>query len=332
MAPLSPPREQVERFRIAVEALAGRPDRLGVAVSGGPDSLALLLLACAAFPERVEAATVDHGLRPESVVEALHVEDICARLDCPHTILNVTVAEGAKGLQAEAREARYEALGRWAAAQGIAYLATGHHADDQAETLLMRLQRGSGVAGLASIRPSRRSGELLIVRPLLAWTKAELVHLVSGSGVEAVEDPTNRDPRFDRTAVRDFLRRNPEFQPQRLARSASALREAEEALDWAAGELAEDRITSAADEWRVEPAGLPRELRRRLLARALMEVRAAHGIEPAWTGSEDVEGLLVALERGEAGTLAGVMARSGQCWHLRPAPPRRPTRSRAQES
>jgi tRNA(Ile)-lysidine synthase len=317
----------VSRFRKAVGALAGEPAQLGLAVSGGPDSLALLLLACAAYPGRVAAATVDHGLRRESVVEALHVEDICGRLDCPHTILEVRVSDSPAGLQAEARRVRYAALGRWAAARHIGCLATAHHADDQAETVLMRLQRGAGVGGLSGIRPLRREGDLLVLRPLLHWTKAELVHVIGEAGVEAVEDVSNNDPRFDRTRMRRFLREHPEFQPTRLVRAATAMREADEALEWAADELAEDRITSAGGEWRVDPAGLPRELKRRLLSRAIGLLREAQGLEPPWTGNEDVEGLLASLETGKADTLAGVMARAGACWLLRAAPPRRAVNS-----
>ena len=327
MAPLTPSPDQVERFRRACETLVDVPERIGLAVSGGPDSLALLLLAAAAFPERVHAATVDHRLRKESTIEALHVEDVCARLGCRHSILDVSVPDGPAGLQGEARRVRYAALADWAAAQRLCHVATAHHADDQAETLLMRLQRGSGLAGLSGVRPVRRMGDILILRPLLGWTKAELVHLVGTAGVEPIDDPSNADPRFDRTTAREFLRNNPRFQPQRLARAASALREADEALEWAAAELAEDRITAAGGELRLDPAGLPRELKRRLLARAIATLRETHGLEPEATVSQDVEGLLATLEQGGAGTMAGLMARGGQCWHLRLAPPRRPTRS-----
>jgi tRNA(Ile)-lysidine synthase len=174
----------------------------------------------------------------------------------------------------------------------------------------------------------RRQGSLLIVRPLLGWTKAELVHLVGNAGLVAVEDPSNHDPRFDRTETRRLLRELPSLKPERLARIAGALREADQALDWAADELAEDRITASVAEWRVDAQGLPRELKRRLLVRAMRALREAHGIEPRWTGGEDVEGLLTALERGESGTLAGVAARGGGCWLLRPAPPRRHTQAK----
>ena len=326
MALPPPPPDLVARFRRDLDALAPGVERLAVAVSGGPDSLALLLLAHAALPGRVEAATVDHRLRPESTIEALHVEDICARLGLPHTVLDVTVADGPAGLQAEARAARYLALARWAASRGLVHLATAHHADDQAETVLMRLKRGAGIGGLAGIRPARPEGALTLLRPLLGWTKAELVHLVAHAGIEPVDDPSNRDPRFDRAAIRRFLGEHPEFEPHRLTRTAAAAREADEALDWAAAQLAEDRINAQAGEWRLDPAGLPRELRRRLLARAVAAVREAHALAPPWTGNEDVEGLLTALEAGATATRAGVMGRGGPFWHLRLAPPRRPTR------
>jgi tRNA(Ile)-lysidine synthase len=327
MMPLDPPPDQIARFVRHVETLGFGGERLGLAVSGGPDSLALLLLANAAFAGRIEAATVDHGLRRESAIEALHVEDICERIGCPHTILNVTVEDEKRGVQAAARKARYAALSAWAAKKNISHLATAHHADDQAETVLMRLERGSGLAGLSGIRPVRADGSLLILRPLLGWTKAELVHLVSRAGVEAVEDPSNHDQRFDRAAMRKFLGHNPQFQPQRLARTAAAMREADEALAWTVDRLAEDRITSAGGEWRVEVADLPRELKRRLLIRTISEVREEAGLDPAELRGEEVEGLLYALEAGGTGSLAGAIARGGSVWLLRMAPPRRTTRS-----
>src|SRR5687767_15062838 len=144
MAIPPPSPQQVERFRDDLEALTGQgcAEPLGVAISGGPDSLALLLLAAAAFPGRVAAATVDHGLRAESADEAHHVASVCAELGCPHNILAIAVPDGARGIQAEARKARYGALRAWAEEAGIDQIATAHHADDQAETILMRLQRG----------------------------------------------------------------------------------------------------------------------------------------------------------------------------------------------
>lgn len=328
MHPVLPPPEQVARFRRDLQALGPEPERLALAVSGGPDSLALLLLAAAALPGRVKAATVDHGLRWESTLEALHVEDICGRIGCPHAILEVKVPDGPGGVQAEARAVRYGALAAWAGRENVRQLATAHHADDQAETILMRLQRGSGIAGLAGIRPVRREAAVTVLRPLLSWTKAELVHLVAAAGIEAVEDPSNSDQRFDRAAMRDFLRNNPRFEPQRLARSAAAAREAEDALCWSLEQIVGERLVEQRGEMRLDPSGLPREYRRRLLARAVAALRRQHGLEPPWTGGEDVETLLAALEAGGSGTLAGIMASGGATWRLKIAPARRSTRSR----
>ncbi|MGS1015449.1 tRNA lysidine(34) synthetase TilS [Allosphingosinicella humi] len=322
---LAPPAPLVARFRRDCEALAGKPPgRLGVAVSGGPDSLALLLLASAAYPGAVEAATVDHGLRAASADEALMVRDISAQLGCPHATLKVAVAPGGAGLQGEARYARYAALRDWCVERALPFLATAHHQDDQAETVLMRLQRGAGLSGLSAIRPVRAEGPgLTLIRPLLGWTRAELGAIVAEAGLVAAEDPSNRDTRFDRVAMRAFLAETPAFQPARLARSAAALREADDALDWMADRLAEAHIRAEDGAWRIDPAGLPRALRRRLLARAIAAIREANGLSPL---DCDIEGLLATLEEGGSGTRAGVMARGGSVWRLRLAPPRRPTR------
>jgi len=320
MEPLAPLAHQIVRFRRDYEALVGAPARLGVAVSGGPDSLALLLLAGAAWPGHVAAATVDHGLRPESAAEAEAVAALCKRLGCPHNILKVAVPTGGDGLQGEARRARYAALRGWAEGSGIAALATAHHRDDQAETILMRLQRGAGLAGLSAIRSLRAEGPALsIVRPLLGWTRLELAGIVAAAGLTPASDPSNGDPRFDRVAIRAFLAQNPQFEPARLARSAAALAEADAALDWAAAKAEILWCSETEDGWTIDPADLPRALRRRLLKRA---VAAISGREPG-----DVEGLLTALESGQTATLAGVIARPGACWRLSPAPPRREERT-----
>lgn len=325
MSTLAPPPELLARFRADLEALVDAPDRLGVAVSGGPDSLALLLLAAAAYPGRIAVATVDHGLRPESGWEALHVEDICARLGCPHTILTADVPGGPAGLQAEARTVRYHALRGWTDREQLALLATAHHQDDQAETLIMRLARGAGVGGLAGVRPIRRDGACTVIRPLLGWSKAELVHIVAATGIEPVDDPSNRDARFDRTLARRLLSENALLEPTRLARTAAAAREADEALDWAADQLLEDRLTTQGGEWRLDPSGLPPAFKRRLLLRVLAEVRAAHGLPATTARGPDQDRLLSALESNATATLAGVLARGGEVWRFRLAPPRRST-------
>lgn len=299
--------------------LAGEIDgSLGLAVSGGPDSLALLLLASGAFPGRIAAATVDHGLRPESAAEARHVQEICGMIGCPHTILQVTIAHSSAGPQAAARDARYTALHGWAVQNQIRSLATGHHIDDVAETLLMRLNRGAGLAGLAGIRPTRRLGDLLLVRPLLGWTKRELAELVADAGIDAVEDPSNCDPRFDRTAARRLLAERPELRPLRLARSAVALAQAEEALEYCATRLQSDRVREDAAGAEFEHEGLPAELKRRLLVRILRGFAPEHELR-----GEDVLRLLSRLGEGAIATLAGVRCVGGTVWRFELAPPRK---------
>src|SRR5436190_1867521 len=169
------------RFRADLDRLglgAARP--FGVAVSGGPDSLALLLLANAAFPGLIHAATVDHGLRAESADEAETVAAICARMGVPHAILSAGMV-ATSNVQAAARARRYDLLAWWAEENGLACILTAHHLDDQAETLLMRLLRGSGLAGLAGIR-ARQDRPVPVLRPLLGWRRAELEVIVLAAG------------------------------------------------------------------------------------------------------------------------------------------------------
>ncbi|MBA3678295.1 MAG: tRNA lysidine(34) synthetase TilS [Sphingosinicella sp.] len=313
----------LERFRANLERLVGAtPAKLGIAVSGGPDSLALLLLACAAFPAGVEAATVDHGLRAESAGEADLVAVICDRIGCPHSILPVRVEPGGEGIQGEARRARYAALEDWADRCGIGLVATAHHADDQAETILMRLQRGSGLSGLAGIRSARPLGSALLIRPLLDWTRDELSEIVRAARVEAADDPSNRDVRFDRVAMRNFLAENPQFDPRRLARSASSLAEANEALDWAAGQLFDDRVRRDGEALILDPAALPPELARRLLLRLLAET-VPQSTSPR---GEEVQRLARKLQSGATLTLAGVKCIGGTFWRFETEAPRRAKR------
>jgi tRNA(Ile)-lysidine synthase len=242
-----------------------------VAVSGGPDSLALVLLAQAALPGRVEAATVDHGLRPESVDEAAMVSAACAGLGVPHATLKVAVAEG--NLQAEARAARYAALAEWMEQCGLAALATAHHADDQAETLLLRLNRGSGVAGLAGVRarglvPGTR---LPLLRPLLGWRRVELGAVTAQAGLKAAQDPSNDAERFDRVRIRKAIAGADWLDIEALAASAAHLGDADTALDWAAAREWSECVSGQAMGLIYRPQA-PRAVALRVLARIVAEL------------------------------------------------------------
>jgi tRNA(Ile)-lysidine synthase len=215
--------------------LAGKHERrapLGLAVSGGPDSLALLLIAHAALPGRVAAATVDHGLRPESAAEAAEVARICA-LGVPHATLEVSVEEG--NVQAQARDARYAALAAWMEREGLSALATAHHADDQAETLVMRLNRASGVSGWPgcasegwSPRPACRCCAPAGLAPRGTGG------VIAASGFEAADDPSNRNPAYDRVRVRQALADAAWVDVPAWSQAAAHLADADAALDWAA--------------------------------------------------------------------------------------------------
>ena len=309
----------IERFTADLDALLPSGKRVGVAVSGGPDSLALLLLAAAARPGLIEAATVDHALRAESRAEAEMVASICRKLDVPHAILPADWSEPpTANIQAEARTMRYRLLAGWAEELDLPALATAHHADDQAETLLMRLARGAGVRGLGGTRARRQLTEAVaLIRPLLGWRKSELVALVEDAGLDPVDDPGNRDPRHDRSRIRQALEQADWADPARLAASASALRDADEALDWALAPLITARLRRDEDALIIEPFDLPRELRRRLLAAAFAELGT-----PAPRGP-DLMRALESLEAGQTVTLSGLKLEGGSFWRLAPAPPRR---------
>ena len=196
---------------------------LAVAVSGGPDSTALLLLLAewaGQHARALTAVTVDHGLRgAESAAEAASVAKLAASLGVPHTTLPLSWADGRpppSRVQAAARTARYTALSRWCVGAAIPILYLGHTADDQAETLLGRWGRGSGLAGLGSMAPlspcalhgaaAQPSGELLLLaRPLLPVPKDTLVRTVQQRGVEFAADPSNLSLAYDRVRVRMAL-------------------------------------------------------------------------------------------------------------------------------
>ena len=314
---LSPAPDLVARFDADLKPLVAKDARIGIAVSGGPDSLALLLLAAASRKGRIEAATVDHQLREESAKEAAFVRSICERLDVPHVTLPVEVAQGSS-VQAHARRARYDALGEWAIRQDLGAVATGHHVDDQAETLLMRMARGAGLGGLVGVRYSRPlEPGVDLVRPLLEWRHAELGAIVAAAGITPVDDPANRDPRHDRSRFRRMLAEADWADAERLAASARWLADADEALEWSLKGLLETRVSPVEGGIAIDATGLPREFQRRLLVAGFDRMGAHRPRGP------ELDRARKALRAGKAATLAGLKLEPGPPWKLSAAPPRR---------
>lgn len=304
----------VDRFRKAVNRIVTDDQGVGLAVSGGPDSLALLLLAHAALPGRIAVATVDHGLRPESSAEAAFVAQLCQELDVACAVLKP--AHPITGnIQSAARTARYTLLDKWANVHGLGWIATAHHADDQLETVLMRLARGSGIDGLAAIR--RRNGR--IIRPLLEFTKAELEAICVSAGVTPCRDPSNDDTDYDRVAMRKWLSSAPHpFDPLRVARTASAMAESAEALDSIAQHLAVERIVREREAVILDAGNLPRAIQRRLLLIAIAE------IDPdAAPRGDAVEAALDTLPHVKSLTLANILVTGGARWRFTHAPARK---------
>ncbi|MEO6217400.1 MAG: tRNA lysidine(34) synthetase TilS [Sphingomonas sp.] len=310
-------------------------ERIALAVSGGPDSMAMLALAHAAFPEQVVAATVDHRLRPESAAEAAMVADYCAAAGVAHETLSIAAPPDAgDNIQSWARQERYALLRRWAVESGAASLATAHHADDQAETFLMRAARGSGLPGLAGVRARQviemeiagHQQKLMLVRPLLGWRNRELRAVVTDAAVPFVDDPSNADDRFDRTRFRGLLATAPWIDPVQIGRSAAHLAEIDADMLAVSQWLWTQRALPSEDhEVRFDAAGLPRVIRRYLIRVAIDHILCVNEMSAGrWSHAANVEALLDALEAGKAATQAEVMASAkGQVWHFRPAPPRR---------
>jgi tRNA(Ile)-lysidine synthase len=206
-----------------------------IAVSGGPDSTALLVMAAewaARAGARISAATVDHRLRAESATEAAGVAALCRTLGVPHATLAWTDAKPSTRVQERAREARYQLLIAHARQIGADAIATAHHADDQAETVLFRLTRGSGVAGLAGIAASSERDGVRILRPLLSLAKADLVAFCHSRRVAFAEDPSNANPAYARTRMRALMRALADegLDAEGLGRFARRAAEADEAL------------------------------------------------------------------------------------------------------
>ncbi len=282
-------------------------ETIAVACSGGPDSMALALLAKALQVKggpKVKALIVDHGLRPESGDEAQSTADVLRSYNIPATILVWQGDKPSRNVQATARAARYRLLREECLKVGIQLLLTAHHQEDQAETFLLRLARGSGVDGLSAMAPVTDLGGVKLVRPLLETSKADLVALAEDAGASYILDPSNQMDSFARVRMRKLLPvlEGEGLSPKRLAATAARMRRAREAL-----EIESDQYLACHANWSV--AGFirfdraafqddgPIEIALRVLSDALMRA-AGEALPPRMAR---VEALLGAIRSGTLG-------------------------------
>jgi tRNA(Ile)-lysidine synthase len=307
------------------------PSDIGLAVSGGGDSMAMLHLAAPwarVMGIRLWVATIDHGLRAESAAEAALVAQACTDLGLSHSTLKWDGWDGKGNLQASARAARHDLLGRWRGS--VQHIAFGHTEDDQAETVLMRLTRGSGVEGLSGMSarqtisdtalPNLDSSAWTLLRPLLPTTRAELRHYLRVLHIPYVDDPTNDDLTYDRVKARKVLDILAPLglTAQTLAQTATRMARARTALEHRAADAAKLCIRAAHYDVQLDRdafAAIDRDTQLRLLARALQMV-ASNPYRPRAAPLED---LLDRALAGGDGVLHGghVLARRGTLWVIR---------------
>ena len=318
------PPEPVSRFRAALERLNPGGGPIGLAVSGGPDSMAMLLLAHAAIPGRFAVATVDHGLRPEAKDECALVARVCAERGVECAVLAAEVGPG--NVQAQAREARYREVSAWAEGRQLRNVATAHHVEDQAETLLMRLNRGSGISGLAAIRQTARIGTLSVIRPLLDWHRSELEGICGAAGIVPVRDPSNDNPEFDRVRIRQALASADWIDTRGLARSAALIEDARRYVQQCLSIAWINRVREVEGGFDYLP-GFNEFENVEMALLVLQKMRAT-------PSRSDVSRMVALLWEDSRASLGGVLAspvkldgdlRNAPCrsWQFRPEPPRR---------
>ena len=210
-------------------ALEGAVYPIGLAVSGGSDSLAMLKLVSTHVKAPIFCATVNHGLRTAAVAECDMVSRLCNAWGIAHDTLHWSF-DGRGNLQAAAREGRYASLAAWARSRGVETVLLGHTQDDVAETFLMRMARGSGVKGLARMQPAWQARGINWRRPLLTMSRHELRDYLRASGLIWAEDASNKDARFDRVKVRAALA-DCGLDAAKIAETSERLAHADEALE-----------------------------------------------------------------------------------------------------
>ena len=322
-------------FAVRMTAIGGFEKRphLAIAVSGGADSLALCLRAAGWARRRRGVATalvVDHGLRPGSSGEARQVAAWLAARDIPVQVLTWHGQIPDRAIQEAARRTRYRLMTDWCRDHGVLHLLLGHHQEDQAETVLMRLARGSGVDGLAAMSAVVETAAVRLLRPLLDVAPALLRETLRRRGQPWIEDPSNQDPRFSRARLRAARRELAE-----AGDTSPGLASAAQRFGIARQDVEHRTAEVLARSCRLDRAGFA-HLRRDLIARASDDVAlralgrviaCVGGREhlPATDKVERLRAAVVSTDRGGARTLGGCRIVFGHeailvCREARPSP------------
>ena len=287
------------------------PTHIGVAVSGGSDSMAMLHVLARVASQTgwsVSAVTVDHGLRPEAAAEARFVSETCATLGVTHDILRWERTQTSGNLQDQAARARYRLIAGWAKDKAITHVTIGHTADDQAETFIMRLARRSGIDGLSGMRHVWTECGMRFRRPFLLWERADLRAYLMRNGLRWIEDPSNANDRFERVKTRKVLVHLAKLgiTTDVLTDVTLHLSQAQDALDAFTRDVARQIVGQVLGDvtidWRKFQT-TPPELQRRLLIAALQWVSGA--IYPP--RSTAMQALEMAITSQKGRTLSG-------CW------------------
>jgi tRNA(Ile)-lysidine synthase len=320
---------------LSQQAFAGLMDRLGpfeanpvlcVAVSGGGDSMALALLAdqwVRAKGGRIVALTVDHGLRVEAADEARQVGAWLAARGINHHVLRWEGERPASGVQAAARQARYRLMAEWCREAGVLHLLVAHTLEDQAETFLMRVARGSGTDGLAAMSVASALAQVRLLRPLLGTSRQSLRATLAERGQDWIEDPSNQDEAYERVRVRQALPllAAVDLTAEALARAALAQAPARAALEReTAGLVAQAIQLHPAGFVRIDPEAFlsaPVDIARRVLGRALQTIGGGAYQPRREAVARLHERLVAAGPKGLAATLGGcrLLPKSGK-WML----------------
>lgn len=285
--------------------------KIAVAVSGGSDSMALCFLLHRYFEEHegeLFCLTIDHGLRPESFDEALHVQNFLKSFKINHQIIEWQGPKPTSNIQEEARNARYNLLTEYCRKNNITLLTTGHQQNDQAENFIIRAEHGSGLWGLSGIPITNKFNNIEIFRPLLKFSKQELQDFLQARNIKWVEDPSNENLKFARVRARKLLNKNPLW-VEKLSYLTENLAKARESIEYCLSKIIEDivdfkcdRITISLDQFNE----LPQELKFRMLIKLLNKLN----VNSNMPRGERVEALIEKISKGKnfkASTLSGCL-------------------------